>query len=336
MTVPTREQFLAMRALWALTVPAYKRGHDLICTTVAQLPLRQHDTAATPIPPVLATNGEPPYLTMTLTVSDLVNHGVAFWRITGTVYAPRFTRMNAADCTISEDGRTVTDSRGVPRTVSDPLTDPVLGQVVVIRATRDGCVTVGGDVLTTGLALAAATRNYAEQPHPSDILRNVSGYELSDQEITDQLDAWRTAREAGSVAYMNPGFELAPPAGWSPTELALAEQRNVNTLDVARLLNLDASWLNAVVGGSSLVYTNRVDLRQDLIDLTCAAYTLPIEQRLSGRDCYGGTVRFSVSAFLRGNTLERANLAIALTAAQIITADEARAMISDRPGELIA
>jgi phage portal protein BeeE len=114
-------------------------------------------------------------------------------------------------------------------------------------------------------------------------------------------------------------------------QTALVEQRNQSALAMARLLNLDPSWVGASVAGSSLVYTNRVDLRTDLYGLTLTDYVLTIEQRLSMPDMGGAQVQMSSSEFLRSNLDARVTMATALVAAGILTTVEAREFISDEP-----
>jgi hypothetical protein len=108
------------------------------------------------------------------------------------------------------------------------------------------------DILTTALALERASLNYAETPHPGDVLENVSNYEMSEAEVLEMLAAWTEARQNGAAAYTNMGIKLGDAKGWSPTELALAEQKNESRLAIANLLNLDPFWVGASVTGHRL------------------------------------------------------------------------------------
>jgi phage portal protein BeeE len=171
---------------------------------------------------------------------------------------------------------------------------------------------------------------YADAPRPLQVLRNVSNYELSDDEITGLLTDYVKARQESSVAYLNGGVELDT-LGWDAQQTALVAQRNESAIQIARLLNLDPMWLGAAVSGSSLTYQNRVDARQDLVDLTLSDYMVPFEQRISMRDVCGQTVRHDTSEFLRANLTERSRIAVELTGAGIITPQEAALFVSDRP-----
>jgi hypothetical protein len=206
-----------------------------------------------------------------------------------------------------------------------------VGRVIVITGFRDGALTTGVDVITTALALESAALNYAETPHPGDVLVNQSNYELSSTEITEMLDIWTQARKDSAAAYLNAGIALGDSKGWSPTELALVDQRNQSAIQIARLLNLDAMWVGASVAGSNLTYQNRVDARTDLYGMTLGDYIVPLEQRMSMRDVVGGTVRFDASEFLRANLDSRVTMAVAMVGAGILTTEQARDWVSDRP-----
>ena len=332
--VPTYAEFQGLKGLWAMQVPAYRRGVLLISGSVAKLPLTQWaDTDAGTarfLAQPEATRAA--WVTKQRTTQDGIGHGVAYWKIKA-VQNKRVTlveQIPAESVTAQADG-TLTTADGDTLHPSNPTLPPVVGRVIVIPYFRDGALIAGVDTLTTALALEAAARNYAETPHPGDVLMNVSTYEMNDTEITDMLTAWTTARQASAAAYLNPGVQLGEAKGWSPSELALAEQRNQAALQIARLLNLDPFWVGASVEGSALTYQNRVDARTDLYGFTLTDYIVPLEQRLSMPDVVGGTVRMDAAEFLRANLDARVQMAVALVTALVITPEEARAWVSDRP-----
>lgn len=321
LVVPTWAEFAAFQGLAAQTVPAYTRGLRLISGTVAQLPLMGPAWLAQPEPAL------PYWATMQRLVEDLVQHAAGYWLI-GDVAGGQIsyvTGLPAADCTVD---------RGVVRMgdkeypVSNPTGKPTPGRVIVFTGYRDGTLTLGTPAMTTAVALDALARHYAEQPNPTQALQNTSNYELSDTEITELLDGWKAARREGTAAYLNAGVDLKE-SGFSAEQLQLEALTNMSALQAARLLNLDPMWVGASVSGSSLTYTNRVDARQDLIDLTLTDYTSPIAQRLSMPDAAGVPVDFSTAAFLRANLSERSRMAIDLFQAGIITLAEARAFVSE-------
>lgn len=331
--VPTWQDWQGARVLWAMQVPAYKRGVTLISGTVAQLPWIQPETNEPTVAGFLAQPeaGRTPWYTKQRLVRDLVNHGRAYLLIKsvrgGVVTV---TRHLDADTITPQDDGTLTGSDGSEYRPSDPDRPPIVGRVIVFDGFRDGALIAGVDVLSTAYAQEAASRMYADTPMPSQVLRNVSDYELSDDEIDSDIAAYEDARRNSAVAYLNRGYELDT-LGWDAQQTALVAQRNESAIQIARLLNLDPMWLGASVSGSSLTYQNRVDARQDLTDLTLSDYMVPVEQRLSMRDVCGVPIRHDTSEFLRANLTERSRIAVELTTAGIITVQQAQAFVSDRP-----
>lgn len=328
--IPTWDEFQGMRTLWAMMVPAYRRGHNLIAGKVATMPIR-HDQS---LPDNLRTLAIQPerdrgyWVTMNRTVGDLVNRGRAYWLIETPITAYRVKWLPADEVSEQDNGRILYAGTELFR--SDPNDRPIAGRVIAFDGYREGALDAGGDVLATALALELASRDYAETPHPGDVLENTSGAEMDDEDVKKLIRDWRDARKAqAGVAYLAPGVKLGDPKGWSPTELALDVQRNQSAVQIARLLNMDAAWVSASVGGTAMTYVNRIDLRQDFYDLTLTDYVDPIAQRLSMRDVFDRPTRLDPAAFLRANLQARVEMATALLAAEVIDRAEARAFVSD-------
>jgi phage portal protein BeeE len=336
--VPTWTEWSGMQALWAMQVPAFNRGVRLISGTVAQLPLVEWDNGVRVQNLFLAQPeaDKPPWVTMQRLTRDLVLHGKAYWLIQATMggYPTVVKGLPAGDVSEDEKRRTVRhDTQDYP--LSDPSTPgAIVGTVIRFDGFADGALIAGVDVITTALSLEAAARNYADVPAPTQVLRNVSNYEMSDTEIDQALAEYTRARKESSVAYVNGGFDLST-FGYSAQDLQLTEARNQAAIQIARLLNLDPFWVGAGVPGSALTYQNRVDMRQDLVDLTLSDYLVPIEQRLSMQDVTPTVatklVRHDTGEFLRSNLDTRVNMAVALLGAEAISVDEARAFLDDKP-----
>lgn len=339
--VPTWEEWQTTRALWAMTVPAFNRGVRLISGTVAQLPLNEWNTATgSPVANGFLSQPEPdrPYwVTMQRTVLDLILYGRGFWQVSAVDPDgfPQYVRQVPFDKVARSDERTVFVDGAGPFPLSDPTSPGTsVGAVIVFEGFRDGVLLTGLDTLTTAVAQVQAAGNFAASPAPTQILKNTSTYELSDTEIDELLADYTAARQASAVAYLNGGVDLTT-FGYTAQESQHAELMNQTAIQIARLLNLDPFWVGAGVPGSALTYQNRVDMRQDLVDLTLTDYLSPIEQRLSLWDATRTktqhTVKFDTSEFLRSNLDTRARISIDLFTAGIIDRDEARAFVSDRP-----
>ena len=98
------------------------------------------------------------------------------------------------------------------------------------------------------------------------------------------------------------------------------------------MANLDPIWVGAGVPGSSLSYSNRVDLYRQLLDTALRPVMNLVEQRLSMPDVtpQGHTIKYDTTSFLRANPLEIADLITKLLPTGVITEDEAK-LILDLP-----
>lgn len=160
--------------------------------------------------------------------------------------------------------------------------------------------------------LQRAAGRYARAPHPHAILRNVSGDELTEDEITALLDDWDWARENRGAGYLD-GLEYQA-IGYSAKELQLTEAREHAALEVARLLALPAFAIDAK-GGDAMTYANIVDRRRDLVEalrpwLVVLTQTMSMDTRVGGvpRGLLlprGVTVEVDASDYLREDAAKR-------------------------------
>jgi hypothetical protein len=189
----------------------------------------------------------------------------------------------------------------------------------------------GATAISTAASLEAATLMYSESPIPTVALKN-TGADLPAEQVDALLEAWEEARTNRSTAYLNNSIE-AQTMGFSARDVQLVEGKSAAALAIARLANLDPVWCGAGVPGSSLTYSNRVDLYRNLLDTALRPVMSLIEQRLSMGDITprGHEIKFDTTSFLRGNPAELAELVAKLRPLDLITADEAR-QILDLPG----
>jgi len=98
---------------------------------------------------------------------------------------------------------------------------------------------------------------------------------------------------------------------------------------VARFANLDPTWCGAGIPGSSLTYSNRVDLYRQLLDVSLTPVMLNVSERLSMNDITprGHRVTFDTSVFLRGNPAELAGIVATLLPLNVMDRDEARDLL---------
>ena len=333
--VPVSEdRHLVVSRAAAMTVPAVKRARSIICGTIGTFNLAVW-LEGRPVPPgtedVTAAFLRRPQRDRTLnwlltwTIDDLLFYDIAYWRIVdrrGLI--PRAVERVETHKVSVEGGHYLVEGKPVP--VEDMIAFAGSGVGGI-------CLGDGARIVMTALELESAAWRYANAPQPQTTLIN-EGADLDDDEQDELLDTWETARRTRSTAYLNAAVR-ADHNGWTARELQLVEARQHTALEVARLTNLDAHYLNAPAA-SGMTYTNRQDIRRDLVDITLRPYTGILEQTLSVDNTHAGVgwqlatggkdIALDPANFLRLNDLERAQLWTSLTGSDVLTVEEARGL----------
>ena len=190
-----------------------------------------------------------------------------------------------------------------------------------------GWLANGATAITTAAALEAATLMYSETPIPTVALKN-SGPDLPAEQVDLLLAAWEEARANRGTAYLNNTID-AQVMGFSARDVQLVEAKNMAAIAIARLANLDPVFVGAGIPGSSLTYSNRVDLYRNLLDTALTPIMNLFEQRLSMPDVTprGHTIKFDTTAFLRANPAELADLITKLVPLGVLTTEEAKIVL---------
>jgi hypothetical protein len=190
-----------------------------------------------------------------------------------------------------------------------------------------GWLATGATAITTAAALEAATLMYSETPIPTVALKN-SGPDLAPEKIDELLDAWEEARANRGTAYLNNTID-AQVMGFSARDVQLVEAKNLSAVAVARFCNLDPIWVGAGVPGSSLTYSNRVDLYKNLVDTALRPVMNLVAQRLSMPDVTptGYVIDFDTTAFLRDDVAALAEVITKLLPLEVITVEDAQNLL---------
>jgi len=190
-----------------------------------------------------------------------------------------------------------------------------------------GWLANGATAISTAAALEAATLMYSETPIPTVALKN-SGPDLPAEQVDALLAAWEEARANRGTAYLNNTID-AQVMGFSARDVQLVEAKNMAAIAIARLANLDPAFVGAGIPGSSLTYSNRVDLYRNLLDTALTPIMNLFEQRLSMPDVTprGHTIKFDTTAFLRANPAELADLITKLVPLGVLTTEEAKIVL---------
>lgn len=329
----------------AMSIPAMRQGRQAIAGTIGTLPLTalrtNPDGSVEAIDRTLLAQPDPNTTrqhVLTWTVDDLMFGGIAWWRITARDQQGYPTRAERI---------------GPGRWSVDYTTDGahlrIDGQVVPDRdlirfdGPDEGILLTGARTLRTCLQIDQAVRNALAVP--MDFLRLAEGAAELDatpgsgnpddetdtrSQIDVLLDEWATARSTRSTAFLNRAIEHGINQ-FDATRAQLAELRQAQAAEVARLLNLPPSGVNAPQA-SGMTYTNREVERSQLAD-ALAPYTTAIEQRLSQGDVTprGQLVAFDLVKLTRGTLLDVVQAATQAIPLGLLTADEVRSDYLGRP-----
>ena len=324
---------LSIDRISAMSIPSVNRCRNLICNTIASMPLslelKRTDEDLPKLPWMEQPSHNQPYaVTMSFTIDSLIFFGVAYWEITEVYadngYPARFNWV-ANSRVIPKYNKTNTFIEGyqVDGTVR-PMSG--VGSLVTFQSMTDGILNVGARTLLAALDLDKASAVAAATPMPSGVLKN-TGADLGESEVQGLLSAWRNARQNRSTAYLTSTLEFQP-ASFSPKDMMLNEAKQYMATEIARLMNVPAYYISADMN-NSMTYANVQDERRQFVSLSLQPYITAIEQRLSMNDITPSTQYMSFdldSSFLRSNPMERLTVIEKMLSLGLITVQDAMAM----------
>lgn len=310
----------------AMRIPAVRRGRNVICATIALLPLVQLDPAGAPRERTLWTQPDPRttrLYVLAWLVDDLLFNGVAWLRVTGrdvNDWPATVERVQRERIRIHA-GRAYVD--GLPVEDRD---------LIRIDGPDEGILLDGGPTLRTLILLNQAARRFAKLDVPLGLLRLVEGApELSRDQINTMLDDWEDARRQRTTAYLNgavtyEGVEL------DADRIQLTDGRQYGVAEVARLMNLPPRALNAATA-SPLTYSTSEGERRDLLDMSLSPYLEAIAQRFCLSDVCppGDVVKFDPTNWLTGTAAEVIDAGVKAIGAGIYVVDEVRDQLGKAP-----
>jgi phage portal protein BeeE len=306
----------------ALTVPAYAQGVAVIAGSCASMPMWVHrgEFRRGPVPSVIANPDPdlPPSIHWTAVFRDLVQRPYSWCLVTARGYDgfPASIRHLPFDTvSVRPEGIYYGGTR---------LPD---GDVVRFDSPNPpGALIAGARVLRTSLLLEEAARRFANMDVPAGYLKQTGGPDLMDEEIDALLSAWEMARRTRMTGFLTPQLDYETPQ-FDPAKLQLVEARQAVTAEVARLLNLPPTFVNAETGGS-LTYSTVAMQQEALRAFTLWPYLTAVRERLSMGDVTprGTVVEYPSLAFLRTDLTGRAEAYRTLIDTGVLTPAEVRQM----------
>jgi HK97 family phage portal protein len=313
----------------AMSVPSVARARNLICGTVASIPLEYYKTSTGEViaPPrwiKQLSKTQPSFVTLTWLVDSLAFYGVAYLLIT-----ERY----------SEDGRPAsfewiannrvtftTDVEGIMIKQYYLDAAPIdMNDIVTIQGFDEGVLERGARTIQAAVDVERAAALNSAQPQPAGYLKN-SGADLPPAEVQGLLAAFKRARQNNSTAYLTSTLDYSP-VSFSPKDMMYQDAIRSLSTQVARMMNVPAYLLSSE--DNTMTYSNVQDERKQFYSLSIEPYIQAIQTRLSMDDIStsGHEVRFAVhDTFLKQDPLVELQVLEKLLSLGLITTEQAMQM----------
>ena len=314
----------------AMSVPSVARARNLICGTVASIPLEYYSKSTGEViaPPrwisQLAKN-QPSFVTLTWCVDSLLFYGVAYLRVTER-YAED-GRPSAFEWVANTRVTFTTDLEGIMITQYYIDAYPVdMNDIVTIQGFDEGVLERAGRTIQSAIDINRAASVASATPMSSGILKN-TGADLPANEVSGLLAAWKRSRQNNSTAYLTSTLEFQS-TQFSPKDMMYNEAIQNLSTEIARAMNVPAYYLSADQN-TTMTYANVQDERKQMVAFTLQPYVSAIESRLSLDDISttGHYVKFALDdSFLRTEPMERLLVLEKMLALGLITTEQAMEM----------
>lgn len=314
----------------AMTVPSVARARNLICGTVASIPLEYYnkktgEVIAAPRWINQLSKSQPSFVTLTWIVDSLLFYGVSYLLVTER-YAED-GRPSAFEWVANTRVTYTTDLYGITVTQYYIDANPVsMNDIVTIQGFDEGVLDRAGRTIQSAIDVERAAAQNSMNPQPAGFLKN-SGADLPPNEVQGLIAAWKRARQNNSTAYLTSTLDYSPVA-FSPKDMMYNEAIQNLSTQVARAMNVPAYYLSADQN-TTMTYANVQDERKQFYALSIEPYIQAVQTRLSMDDIStaGHEVRFAVfDTFLKNDPLIELQVIEKLLSLGLITTEQAMQM----------
>lgn len=319
----------------AMTVPSVARARNLICGTVASIPLEYYNkrTGEVIAPPRWInqlSKSQPSFVTITWIVDSLMMYGVSYLLVTER-YAED-GRPSAFEWIANTRVTFTTDLYGIHVTQYYIDANPIdMNDIVTIQGFDEGILDRGGRTIQAAIDVDRAAAVNSANPQPAGFLKN-SGADLPANEVQGLIAAWKRARQNNSTAYLTSTLDYNP-VSFSPKDMMYNEAVQNLSTQIARVCNVPAYYLSADQN-TTMTYANVQDERKQFYALSIEPYVQAIQTRLSMDDIStaGHEVRFAVfDTFLKNDPLVELQVIEKMLALQLISVEQAMEMTDLTP-----
>jgi HK97 family phage portal protein len=319
----------------AMSVPSVARARNLICGTVASIPLEYYNKSTGEViaPPRWITQlakNQPSFVTLTWCVDSLLFYGVTYLLITER-YAED-GRPAAFEWIANPRVTFTTDLEGIMVTqyyIDAKAID--MNDIVTIQGFDEGVLERASGTIQAAIDVDRAAGTNSAQPQPAGFIKN-SGADLPASEVQGLLAAWKRSRQNNSTAYLTSTLDYQP-VTFSPKDMMYNDSVQNLSTQIARAMNVPAYYLSADQN-TTMTYANVQDERKQFYALSIEPYIQAIQSRLSMNDIStaGHEVRFAVfDTFLKSDPLVELQVIEKLLTLGLVTPEQAMEMTDLTP-----
>ena len=319
----------------AMSVPSVARARNLICGTVASIPLeyynkRTGEVIAAPRWINQLSKNQPSFVTLNWMVDSLLFYGNCFLKVVERYQEDG--RPAAFEWIANSRVTFTTDLEGIMITQYYVDANPIsMDDIVTIQGLDEGVLERAGKTIQAAIDINKAASISAATPMSSGILRN-TGADLPPQEVSGLLAAWKRSRQNNSTAYLTSTLEFQS-TQFSPKDMMYNEAIQNLSTEIARAMNVPAYYLSADQN-TTMTYANVTEERKQFFALSIEPYIQAIQTRLSMDDIStaGHEVRFAVfDTFLKQDPLVELQVVEKLLSLGLITTEQAMEMTDLTP-----
>lgn len=319
----------------AMSVPSIARARNLICGTVASIPLeyynkRTGEVMAAPRWINQLAKNQPSFVTLNWMVDSLLFYGVCYLRVVERYQEDQ--RPSAFEWIANTRVTFTTDLEGIMITQYYVDAYPIdMNDIVTIQGLDEGVLERAGRTIQSAIDINKAAAIASATPMSSGILKN-TGADLPPAEVSGLLAAWKRSRQNNSTAYLTSTLEFQS-TQFSPKDMMYNEAIQNLSTEIARAMNVPAYYLSADQN-TTMTYANVQDERKQFYALSIEPYIQAIQTRLSMPDIStsGHEVRFAVfDTFLKNDPMVELQVLEKLLTLGLITTEQAMEMTDLTP-----
>ncbi|MCZ9883714.1 phage portal protein [Arthrobacter sp. B2a2-09] len=280
----------------AMAIPAVSAAIGIYSGVCSRFPIQGPDWLSN-------TQGAvTPQLRIAATVQDLIFQNGSVWFVARGAdgYVSDAVRVHPNRWSLDNNGNVLIDQKPVDQ-----------NSIIYFSGLKpQGFLVSARTSVRHAAALERTILNRAANPSPITVIAETQQQEASAEEIDAMISDYTTARQNdnGGILFQPFGLEVKDFGGSdSASQMLIAARMAVRT-DLANHLNIASGMVDGTTGNSD-VYSNALQSKSELLELSLKLFTEPIADRLSQPDVVPPGVKvsfdyssFDVTADAKGNT----------------------------------